>query len=405
MLCYYISKVSNSFKNSLYSLILKYVTLSFQKTSSKPKPINIELDKKNNMRKEIFLEMLYLSSVENSKSIKGIKDFKEITIYEREKEIMLMNSYQNNKMKIRLINSTSDITYIISSQKQGKNQNKMNSLDKIKNSLNNKLLINNSQSNEKKFKESTSYIFKSFIESFKEKTLTQEDFSHYTIPHYNYIESLLKCPITYTYDVNIIYFDISHKSSRTLAKYIESQIIYQKIPKVFSLFLSRLGTFEGTSNNVIVYKDEFFTLRFHLLNLSKTKIPQNRINIFLIDAFNYKVKKVLAAFSQTLIAFFITPLSNSTIYIQRKMLTSNNLYISLQNNFLKSYIINVEMKSGIQYLIKHLIVSSKFLVDNSTNCPNPFIERYEIINKIYTAPILNHTKTDEKEGTSIKKQK
>ena len=57
------------------------------------------------------------------------------------------------------------------------------------------------------------------------------------------------------------------------------------------------------------------------------------------------------------------------------------------------------------YLIKHLIVSSKFLVDNSTNCPNPFIERYEIINKIYTAPILNHTKTDEKEGTSIKKQK
>ena len=149
------------------------------------------------------------------------------------------------------------------------------------------------------------------------------------------------------------------------------------IPEVFLPFLSSLGLYK---NNCVTYKDTFDTVRFHVLNLSKEyTMISNRINIILFDDSTNAIKKrkVLNSLGCPIVYFIIAIKENQFLIKKRAV----QLMEKIDKFFVNNFLINLEKKSGINYLMYNLIFNSHYINDNSS-ASNTFLERYDILQKI-----------------------
>ena len=173
--------------------------------------------------------------------------------------------------------------------------------------------------------------------------------------------SLIQMPINITYTINIAYSSSIDGNIDNLFANIK-----QHIPNHYINFISHLG--KVNENKQIIYKDNFYTLIFNIVNISNANenvsdvlLSSSKV-IYLLDT-HLLVKNQIATLQREkdYLLHFVSRVSDSHYLIQRRTSTKDDINL----HYASDYLININAKSSIRYFIKSIIAYSEWFFYNS----------------------------------------
>lgn len=218
---------------------------------------------------------------------------------------------------------------------------------------------------------------------------------------------LIQMPINITYTINIAY---SSSHDGNIDNFFSN--INQYIPNYYINFISRLG--KVNDNKQIIYKDNFYTLIFNIVNISNSNenvrdllLSSSKV-IYLLDThLLVKSEFTLSQINKDVLLHFVSRVSDSHYLIQRRTFIKEEVkekkttqekqkdkkdeeispisYLNLiSSNFANDYLININAKSSIRYFIKSIIAYSEFFLYNKSNpSKNDLYLRKEKFEELY----------------------